>query len=146
MKRTWKFLGNVHGGNIVGSFVNVRFVGLGEHTTLAKIDTGAFSGAIHATDIREHVTTKGEKVLAFNPLGNKSSRVQVTAYSRRKVRSSNGEADERFVINTEVEVDGTVYPITITLADRSTMKYKALIGRKFLRSHGFVVDPRHSDS
>ncbi|MGG6497545.1 UNVERIFIED_CONTAM: RimK/LysX family protein [Bacteroidetes bacterium 56_B9] len=33
-----------------------------------------------------------------------------------------------------------VYPITITLADRSTMKYPMLIGRKFLRSHGFLVD------
>lgn len=137
--------GKIHQDNVIGSFVAVKFPGLYANEVLAKVDTGAYSGSMHATNIKEISGPGGKKLLAFNPFGHAKSRIKVEAYHVRKVRSSNGLQARRFAIETEVELNGTIYPITITLADRSSMKYKMLVGRNFLKSHGFLVDLRLED-
>jgi len=106
----------------------------------AKVDTGAFSGALHATKIREVVGDDGKKRLRFSPLGSSDHTLEVEKYHRRRVKSSNGMSDRRYAIDTEVTILGQTYPITITLTNRSSMKYQMLIGRSFLQMHGFLVD------
>lgn len=124
----------------IGAFEKVSFPDFGLFDVVAKIDTGAYSGTIHASNIREvTLKTTGAKALRFNPFGLSKS-VRSTAYRRKKVKSSNGDVSIRYVIHTTIELDEVQYPIFITLADRSTMKKKVLIGRRFLRKHGFLVD------
>lgn len=123
----------------IGSFEKVSFPDFALFDTIAKIDTGATSGAIHATDIKEIQLPTGTKALRFKPFG-RSNYVTVNSYSRRKIRSSNGQVSNRYLIPTTIVIQGVQYPINATLADRSLMKKDVLVGRKFLRSHGFMVD------
>lgn len=124
----------------IGAFEKVSFPNFGLFDVVAKIDTGAYSGTIHASNIREVVIkSTGAKALRFHPFGLPKS-VKSTAYHRKKVKSSNGDVSVRYVIQTTIELEGVQYPIHITLADRSSMKKKVLIGRRFLRKHGFLVD------
>lgn len=123
---------------VIGSF---EFIELPEFLTgkvLAKVDTGAYSGAIHAKDI--HLSDDGLRLL-FRMGGRKE--VQSTAhFTEATVRSALGEEQKRYIIDTPIIIDGIEYATKIGLSDRSPMKFQALLGRRFLRENGFVVDVR----
>lgn len=126
---------------VVGAFEKVSFPDFGVTDIVAKIDTGALSGAFHATGIREITLVTGEKAVSFLPFG-KEPRVKVASFIKKDVRSSNGTLETRYVVPTTVVVRGVQYPIQISLADRTNMMKGVLIGRGFLRRHGFIVDAK----
>ena len=78
--------------------------------------------------------------LEFTPLLQGRNKVRTEQFHIKSVKSSNGAVSMRYVIDTEVEIRGQILPITITLSDRSSMRYPIIIGRKFLRTHGFLID------
>jgi hypothetical protein len=123
----------------IGSFEKVSFPDFSLIDVVAKIDTGATTGSLHATDITEISLPTGEKALRFLPYGQQPA-VIVKSFKFKQVRSSNGETSMRYVIPTTIVFGGVQYPIRLTLADRTPMKKGILIGRRFLRRHGFVVD------
>lgn len=125
---------------VIGAFEKVSFPDFGLFDVVAKIDTGATSGSLHATRIKEIVLPTGEQALQFLPYGRKK-RVTVNSFSLKEVRSSNGASSLRYFVPTTIEVGGVQYPIEVSLADRTLMKKAVLVGRQFLRSHGFIVDP-----
>ena|SRR3990167_2001709 len=127
---------------VLGAFEIVSFPELGVKNTIAKIDSGAYSGAVHATGVVEKKNKKGEDVLVFHPFGNPVIRVRTKQYERKRVRSSSGHLEERFVVRTTVVIDNQTYNIEISLTDRGTMMKGVLIGRKFLRQYHFFVDVR----
>ncbi len=125
---------------ILGSFEPVsfpEFIKIGQ--VKAKIDTGAYTGALHCTKITEEETAEG-KVLHFSPFDHPEVHMAVTDFVVRYVRSSNGDAENRYFINTTIKLRGETYPIVLSLADRSEMKWPVLIGRRFLRRNNFLVD------
>ena len=124
---------------IIGAFEKVSFPDFGLHGIVAKIDTGAASGSLHATDIKEVKLPTGETAVRFRPYGNKTV-VTASTFKYKSVRSSNGMSSMRYIIPTTIVIDAVQYPIEISLADRTLMKKGVLIGRRFLRRHGFVVD------
>jgi len=126
---------------VIGAFEKVSFPDFGLFDVVAKIDTGATSGSLHATKIKEIVLPTGEKALKFLPYGRKK-RIIVNSFELREVRSSNGASALRYFVPTTIEIEGVQYPIEVSLADRTLMKKAVLVGRQFLRSHGFVVDPK----
>lgn len=140
MKFTWTNYKKAESAITIGSFLNVNLPMLGIEELTAKVDTGAFNGALHATNMREVKDKNDVTHLRFSPLGSKEHTIQLDTYHRRRVKSSNGVTAMRYAIDTEVEILGRIYPITLTLTNRSAMKYEMLIGRKFLRLHGFLVD------
>lgn len=126
--------------------------GIVEHVSLpeievfdvpAKIDTGAFSGAIHVVDINEYVDGGGKKRLRFTIPANGKS-VELTRYTRTQVRSSSGHKQQRYLIDTIISVNNVDYPIRIGLSDRSDMVYEILIGRRFLNDHNILVDVKRN--
>lgn len=123
----------------IGSFERVSFPDFNLKEIIAKIDTGATSGVVHATDINEIVLPTGKTAISFKPYG-KNPSVTVARFSVKEIRSSNGISELRYIIPTTVVIEGIQYQIMISLADRSAMKKGVLIGRKFLRKHGFIVD------
>jgi hypothetical protein len=123
---------------IIGSFLAVNLPLIGVKAMQAKVDTGAYSGSMHATEIKE-IVGKKSSVLQFVPHG-ATKAVRIHDYHRRQIKSSSGHVSNRYAIDTELEIMGENYGITITLSDRSSMKNPMLIGRKFLLSHGFLVD------
>ena len=129
----------------LGAFEYVGLPAFGEKQVLAKLDTGAFSGAVHCTDIK--VVRRGpkkERVLTFNPFGNQENRLETKRFQQRKVRSATGHEQKRFIIDTEIDLAGEHYSITIGLSDRSDMTYEILLGRRFLRDNNVLIDPRRN--
>ncbi|MDG1168854.1 MAG: 30S ribosomal protein S6--L-glutamate ligase, partial [Sulfitobacter sp.] len=54
---------------------------------------------------------------------------------RREVTSSNGESEQRYVIETNLEVGGQIWPIEMTLTNRAGMSSRMLLGRQALNDH-----------
>lgn len=125
--------------NVIGSFETIRFPEFNDYEVTAKIDTGAYSGALHCTELRIEHTEYGP-VLRFSPFDRPDIEIESNNFSVKEVRSSNGTTQNRYFIKTKVHIQGNTYPITISLADRSDMKWPVLIGRRFLRRHKFLVD------
>jgi hypothetical protein len=106
----------------------------------ARIDTGAKTSALWATGIRQE--DNGE--LSFF-LFDKTSphhrpvRHSVREYDRIVVKSTIGEAEERYKVRLLMKLDGRVIRASFTLANRSQQVYPVLIGRNVLKGK-FVVD------
>ncbi|HEY5442008.1 MAG TPA: RimK/LysX family protein [Candidatus Saccharimonadales bacterium] len=144
MKFTWTTFKRAEAVKTIGSVLPVDLPLLGIEGLSAKVDTGAFNGALHASRIREVIDKQGNRRLRFSPLGSKGHTIEIDSYHKRRVKSSNGMATSRYAIDTEVSIMGQRYPITLTLTNRSLMKYQMLVGRNFLRLHGFLVDVNRS--
>jgi len=126
---------------VIGAFEKVSFPDFGLIDVIAKVDTGATSGSLHATHIKEVKLPTGEKALTFHPYGRQPA-VTLSKFELREVRSSNGVSAMRYYIPTTIVIRGVQYRIQVNLADRTPMKKGVLVGRRFLRRHGFIVDPK----
>lgn len=118
-------------------FVNLPDVGL--EKVPARIDTGARTSAIWASDIHEH-----DGKLAFKLFGPDSDlysgeTLSTADYSRRLVASSTGHVEERYTVKLRVTLGGRKIRATFTLANRATQVYPMLVGRNILRGK-FIVD------
>lgn len=128
---------------VVGWMEQVNFPDLGLQGLEAKIDTGAYSGALHCTNIK--VVRRGperRRVLKFTPDGHAKLAQETDQFIQTHVRSALGHKKRRYLINTNIELQGRTYPIRIGLSDRSEMKRPVLIGRRFLRENNITVDVR----
>jgi len=127
----------------IGCFEKVSISSLGVNGVWAKIDTGAFSGALHCSDIR--IVRRGDdrrRILKFTPLGRAKLATETDTFMATYVRSATGHRVKRYIIDTTIEIGGNEYPIRIGLSDRDKMKRPVLIGRRFLRDNNIVVDVR----
>jgi hypothetical protein len=125
----------------VGSFELVSMPQFNLTEVVAKVDTGAYSGAVHCTDIK--VIRRGlvrKRILQFNPAGNPDLRTETATFVKKYVRSSTGHRVARYLVPTEIVIAGKSYKIEIGLSDRSDMRKQILIGRRFLRENNMLVD------
>ena len=117
------------------------------NSIVAKIDTGARTSALHATDITkfEKDTTAWVRFTAVLQKGQdlnnptESVTVECPLEDERAVRSSNGTTELRPVIATTLSIAGSHHRILLTLTDRHLMSYRMLLGREAL-SNRFLVD------
>ena len=124
---------------ILGIFETIDFPDFGIDSIKAKIDTGAFSGAFHCTKINEVDTPTG-KELHFSPFDNPACDIKTREYSSKHVKSSNGEIQERYFITTQIKIAGKSYQTMLSLANRTSMRWPVIIGRRFLSDYNFLVD------
>lgn len=109
----------------------------------AKIDTGAYTSSLHCHHIKPF-SKGGKKYVQFNLL-DPSHKIyneklfQLPVYRRKKVKSSNGAIEERFIVKTNVVLLGCYLKTELSLTDRSEMRYPVLVGRKLLNNR-FLVD------
>jgi hypothetical protein len=125
----------------------VRLVGLGDALVKAKVDTGARTSALHAYEITE-VERDGEPWVEFviHPIQrDEDAAIDAAApvLDRREVTPSSGHRELRYVIETEIEMNGERFPIELTLTNRDQMGFRMLLGRRALRGR-FLVDPKRS--
>lgn len=101
-----------------------------------KADTGARTSALHAEEI-ETYEEDGHVWVSFITRGGGPNSpvhpVKMHLHDRRKVTSSNGQAQWRFVIRTHMQLGDLDYPVELTLADRSNMRHPMLLGRRAMR-------------
>lgn len=120
----------------LGSLEKVSLPKLGVKSIMAKVDTGAFSGALHCTNIR----VENGDTLWFTPLGDDSLTTSTTDFKDVVVRSALGHESVRYVIPVDISVQGNVYQTLIGLSDRTTMTRDMLLGRRFLLENNALVD------
>lgn len=131
----------IHTSLTVGSFEQAAFPELGNFKVIAKVDTGAYSGAIGCSKIKI-VRRDGERVLRFTPGVKGKESFETKNFRTRLVRSSSGHNNRRHIIDTVIKIGGKNFPITIGLSKRGDMKYEVLLGRRFLREQNMLVDVR----
>ncbi|MCB0383445.1 MAG: ATP-dependent zinc protease [Psychroserpens sp.] len=124
---------------IIGRVDIVDFPKLNLNQVAVKIDTGAYTSAIHCSNITEK---NNQLICTFESKGHpnfKSEQVIFENYTLTDVKSSNGFKENRYKIKSEVIFFGKTYKINLTLSTRDDMKFPVLIGRQFL-SNKFLVD------
>jgi hypothetical protein len=110
----------------------------------AKVDTGARTSSLHATDI-ELFERGGEEWARFkiDAVEDHHQIVEAPRVAHRMITSSNGESQERLIIKTELAMGTQIFRAEFSLADRSDMLFPMLIGRTALRRR-FLVDSAKS--
>ena len=124
---------------ILGRVDKVDFPELNLFNINVKMDTGAYTSAIHCSKILEENNTL---ICTFESKGHpnfSSKNIVFTNYNFTDVKSSNGFKENRYKIKTSVLFFGKSYKINLTLSTRDDMKFPVLIGRQFL-SKKFLVD------
>lgn len=110
----------------------------------AKIDTGASTSTLHASDIQPF-ERDGEDWVRFTAhlgtLVQSRHRCEAPLVTVKRIKSSNGHAQNRYVIRTNLSLGDRVWPIEFTLACRKTMRYRVLLGSKALITGQLVVNP-----
>ena len=118
---------------------------LGLPAIKAKVDTGARTSALHAFSIETFGPEHQPKVrFGVHPVeGNDAIEVYCTAkvVDRRPVISSNGQAEQRYIIETPIKIGDREWPIEISLSNRETMAHRMLLGRTALESEEAIVEP-----
>jgi ribosomal protein S6--L-glutamate ligase len=115
---------------------------LGLDAVKAKVDTGARTSALHAFFVEPFGPARARKVrFGVHPLPRRSDlAIECTArlIDRREVRSSNGEIEQRYVIETPIRIGERQWRIEVTLANRDMMSYRMLLGRQAIPRDGLV--------
>jgi hypothetical protein len=109
----------------------------------AKIDTGAYTSALHCSYI-EFINKNGISSVSFKLLDEDHPQFNdilftANVHKIKKVKSSNGVIQQRYIIRTRVMLNGRELLTEFSLTDRSAMRYPLLIGRKTLKGN-FIVD------
>ena len=111
---------------------------LDEGPLLAKMDTGAWSSTLHASDI-EIIESDLENKVRFR-ISEESEWIERPVSGWRRIRDTGGHETLRPVIRTTLEMAGVDFDIELCLKDRSLMRHRFIIGRRFLRER-FCVHP-----
>lgn len=100
----------------------------------AKVDTGAWRTSIHV-DGFEIVENK----LHFW-IGDRKNLFIFDNYKEATVKNSFGQTQKRYIVSLKMKMGEKKYTLLASLTDRSNMRYACLIGRRFLKRYGFLVD------
>ncbi|WP_053980074.1 ATP-dependent zinc protease family protein [Marinagarivorans algicola] len=129
---------------IIGSLETCNLPELGINNLEIRVDTGAQTSSLHVDNITR-LKQNGKPFVQFDihpDIYNIDELVTCCTpiCDIRRIKSSNGESQERYVIKTLLELGEQSWPIEITLTDRSDMSYLMLFGREGM-SHKVLVDP-----
>jgi len=132
---------------IVGSEEWCAFPELGIPAVKARVDSGAKTSSLHAFNIQKF-NRKGETWVSFevHPIQNVRNtvvRCESRIVDKRRVKSSSGVPETRYVIKVPIHAGDEVWDIELTLANRDSMGYRMLLGREAMNGR-MLVDPSHS--
>ena len=120
---------------------------LGLPAIKAKVDTGARTSALHASVIEPFGPIDKPQVRFLIQPNPDDLSLEFTCSApvvdRRQVTSSNGDAELRYVIQTDLTCGDRTWPIEMTLSNRENMQYRMLFGRTSIIDD-MVVDPNQS--
>jgi hypothetical protein len=107
----------------------------------AKIDSGAATSSLHAVRIKPFLRDDEPWVAFTIPKSpeHAAQRCEARQYDHRPIKSSNGKIQHRYVIETAITLGPLTWSGHITLANRQSMAFPMLIGRRALK-RGFLVN------
>lgn len=110
----------------------------------AKIDTGASTSCLHASDIQPFQRDGADWVRFTAHLGTlvqRRHRCEAPLVTLKKIKSSTGHVQSRYVIRTRLALGDRAWSVEFTLTCRKTMRYRVLLGSKALIDGQLVVNP-----
>jgi len=110
----------------------------------ARVDSGAKTSALHAINIAPFIKD-GENWVKFdiNPIQKNLKTVihcEALLVGKRVVKSSSGFREQRYVIQTNLNIANETWKIEVTLTNRDSMGFRMLLGREAM-SGRVLVDP-----
>ncbi len=145
-----------HAKLIAGWLEKVTVVATGQ-IVKAKLDTGAKTSSIHATDVVE-IERDGVRWVRFAlpPMGGpKSETIVVERPVVRfvRIKDHTNPSARRPIVELEICFDGRRRRVHFSLVDRSNFNYPVLLGRRFLAgvavvdaSEKYVTEPKCPDA
>lgn len=113
----------------------------------ARVDSGAKTSSLHATNIqpyqKDNETWVNFDVFPIQNDGKRKISCKALVVDKRVVKSSSGDREERFVVRTEISLNEQKWDIELTLTNRDSMGYRMLLGRQAMMGR-IIVDPSES--
>ena len=131
---------------IYGMYERIVIPEIGKYEIKAKMDTGALTTSIGASDIKIF-KKDGVDWVSFKPQlpdieGVKTLERPLARLSRIKGSDTTaGESNVRPVVMLDICLDGRIKSVEVNLANRSNFNYSVLIGRKALVGFDAIIDP-----
>jgi len=117
---------------------------LGIPSIKARVDSGAKTSALHAKNIAPFIKEDHNWVkFDINPIQNNVKTIihcEAPLVDKRIVKSSSGFREQRYVIQTALEIGNSKWVIEMTLTNRDSMGFRMLLGREAM-SGRVLVDP-----
>lgn len=136
-----------HSSTLAGWREWVQLPEIGIPWIKAKLDTGAQTSSLHAHGVktfeRDGLDWVSFTVRPWQKSLDDEVVVECPIHDRRRVRSSSGHVQERYVVVMNLVLVGRAVEAEVTLTNRDAMGFRMLIGREALR-HGFDVTSRRS--
>lgn len=127
----------------IGRSEAIDFVDIGLQKIPAKVDTGAYRSAIHASSIKLDAS---RGILSFDLLAGhaifdkNSVHIETSRFQLVTISNSFGHSEERYEVTLKINVHKKIVSTKFTLANRSKKIFPILLGRK-LMNRRFIVDP-----
>ena len=132
---------------ILGSEEWFSFPDLGIPSIKARVDSGAKTSALHAVNITPFLKDDTNWVrFDINPIQKNQKTVihcEAPLVDKRIVKSSSGFREQRYVIQTTLDIGADSWPIEMTLTNRDSMGFRMLLGREAMSGRA-LVDPEQS--
>jgi hypothetical protein len=107
----------------------------------AKIDTGARTSALHASDLstfekdgaawvrfRSHFDDAAQDIWAESPI-----------LEQRQIKNTSGVPDTRIIIRTPFTLGGQTWDVDVSLTHRADMRFRMIVGRTALKNRAIAV-------
>lgn len=132
---------------VIGWVEHLALPQIGLMNIRAKIDTGARTSALHATDITPFLRDDIEMVRFQVQIHEDHAPITVETeiYDRRAIKNTSGIPEERIVIRTKLKLTDRSWPISVSLSDRSNMRFPMIVGRSALKKHNIAVHTRRAN-
>ncbi|MEK7095799.1 MAG: RimK/LysX family protein [Patescibacteria group bacterium] len=127
------------GRSTIGRVTKIDFPKLGITDVLAKVDTGADSSSVWASNIKERAGKLSFTLFAQGSPYYTGGVITTRHYHIRSIKNSFGQAEFRYKVSLQVTLENRTVNVSFTLANRSDNRFPVLIGRRTL--HGrFLID------
>ena len=129
---------------VIGNIENCDLPDLGIFNLQARVDTGAKTSSLHVDNLTRYQQS-GKPWVKFDIHPNIHNVDEVVKCASplqdvRRIKSSNGATEERYIIQTTFKLGKESWPIEISLTNRADMSYLMLFGREGM-SNKVLIDP-----
>lgn len=131
--------------SVIGLREWVALPDLGISQMIAKVDSGAKTSALHASNIATFERDGQDWVRFDAHVGSRSKQKTRTCEARlidlKRIKSSNGQLQERLVIRTSLVLGDRSWLVDFTLTCRKAMRYRMLLGCTAMQEAQLVINP-----
>lgn len=131
---------------VIGWIESVSLPELGLGAMMVKVDTGARTSALHATNIRTF--ERGDALwVAFDTdqgHGLSPDPIEAPVHETREIKNTSGVPEERIILRTRLQLGARRWRIDLSLTDRTNMTYPMILGRRALKNRNIAVDTKHT--